>query len=89
MHGKLIQYIETDTAFQSLFLSQKLARPDNPTNNVEAVLIWGGSSSVGMYAIQLAKLSGYTVISTASPINFELLKSLGATEVFDCQLAFL
>lgn len=64
--------IKIDTAFQSLYLSQKLARPDNPIKNDEHLLIWGGSTSVGMYAIQLAKLSGYTVIATSSPANFDL-----------------
>ncbi|KIJ41536.1 hypothetical protein M422DRAFT_172135, partial [Sphaerobolus stellatus SS14] len=47
------------------------------------ILIWGGATATGQYAIQLAKLSGLRVISTASPKNFEFLKSLGADEVFD------
>jgi NADPH:quinone reductase-like Zn-dependent oxidoreductase len=38
--------------------------------------------SVGMAVIQLAKLSGLTVIATASPKNNEYLKSLGADYVF-------
>jgi NADPH:quinone reductase-like Zn-dependent oxidoreductase len=37
--------------------------------------------SVGMLVIQLAKLSGLTVITTASPRNHEYLKSLGANYV--------
>ena len=36
-----------------------------------------------MYAIKLASLLGYRVVTTASPHNFELVKSLGASEVFD------
>ena len=36
-----------------------------------------------MAGIQLAKLSGLTVLATSSPHNFELLKSLGADETFD------
>ncbi|RDX56946.1 GroES-like protein [Lentinus brumalis] len=51
-------------------------------------LILGGSSSVGQYAIQLAKLSGHSpIITTASPHNAALLKSLGATHVVDRSLA--
>jgi len=46
-------------------------------------LVWGGASSVGMYAIQLANLAGATVIATASKQNHDLLKSLGATYTFD------
>ena len=38
--------------------------------------------SVGMVVIQLAKLSGLTVITTASQKNTEYLKSLGADHVF-------
>ncbi|KAI0787305.1 GroES-like protein [Fomes fomentarius] len=46
--------------------------------------IIGGASSVGQYAIQLAKLSGFTpIITTASPHNEGLLRSLGATHVLD------
>lgn len=47
------------------------------------VLIWGGSSSVGQYAIQLASLYSYEVITTCSPRNFDLVKDLGATLAID------
>ena len=45
--------------------------------------MWAGSTSVGQYAVQYGKLSGYTVIATASPKNNDLIKSLGADFVFD------
>ncbi|TFY84007.1 hypothetical protein EWM64_g14 [Hericium alpestre] len=49
-----------------------------------AALIVGGSSSVGRYAIQLAKLSGFgPIITTASSRNAEYAKSAGATHVID------
>ncbi|KAJ4343986.1 hypothetical protein N0V95_006471 [Ascochyta clinopodiicola] len=54
-----------------------------PLKTSEVVLIWGGSTSVGCNAIQLAVASGYEVITTASPKNFNLVKDLGATHVFD------
>lgn len=38
---------------------------------------------MGISGIQYAKLSGATVITTASPHNFDYLKSLGADHVFD------
>ncbi|TGO69992.1 hypothetical protein BELL_0747g00020 [Botrytis elliptica] len=47
------------------------------------LLIYGGSSATGTLAIQFAKLSGLQVITTSSPRNFELLKSLGADHVLD------
>ncbi|KAH7330218.1 putative zinc-binding oxidoreductase ToxD [Rhexocercosporidium sp. MPI-PUGE-AT-0058] len=47
------------------------------------ILIYGGSSATGSLAIQFAKLSGLTVITTASPRNFDFVKSLGADHVLD------
>lgn len=49
----------------------------------KSVLVFGGSSSVGALGVQLAAASGVKVIATASPRNHALVKSLGATEVFD------
>ncbi|EEB88317.1 hypothetical protein MPER_13912, partial [Moniliophthora perniciosa FA553] len=40
------------------------------------ILIWGGATSVGQFAIQLAKTAGLQIVTTASPKNHELLKSL-------------
>jgi len=47
------------------------------------LLIWAGSTGVGMYAIKLAALAGYRVVTTCSPHNFDLVRSLGASAVFD------
>ncbi|KZT67311.1 GroES-like protein [Daedalea quercina L-15889] len=50
----------------------------------QAILIFGGASSVGQYVIQLAKLSGFgPIITTASLRNAEWLQKLGATHVLD------
>lgn len=49
----------------------------------EALLIWGGASSVGSCAIQLAVAAGYEVVTTASPKNFDYVTKLGASRVFD------
>lgn len=49
----------------------------------EAVLVWGGSTGVGSNAIQLARHAGYQVVATASPRNFEYLRTLGAADVVD------
>jgi len=53
--------------------------PDVPRH----VLVWGGASSVGAYAIQLAKLAKCTVTTTCSPKNFEYVRSIGATHTID------
>jgi len=48
------------------------------------VVITSGSGGTGLPAIQLAKHFGATrIVTAASPRNIELLKSLGATDVFD------
>jgi NADPH:quinone reductase-like Zn-dependent oxidoreductase len=49
----------------------------------QAVLIWGGASSVGTFAIQSAKGLGFTVYATASAKHHEYLKVLGAHAVFN------
>ncbi|KZP32286.1 GroES-like protein [Athelia psychrophila] len=50
-------------------------------------VVLGGASSVGAYAIQLAKLSGFSpIITTASLHNAAYLESLGATHVLDRHL---
>ncbi|KAJ1032257.1 hypothetical protein NDA18_001749 [Ustilago nuda] len=48
----------------------------------KTAVILGGSSSVGQYAIQMARLSGFDhIVTSSSPSHFDFLKSLGATEV--------
>ncbi|KAI0471798.1 GroES-like protein [Xylariaceae sp. FL0804] len=49
----------------------------------KTLVVWGGASSVGANAIQLATASGYDVFATASPRNFDLCQRLGASRVFD------
>ena len=55
----------------------------DPKSSGKTLLVWGGSSSVGCCAIQLAVASGLKVVATCSSGNFELCRSLGASEVFD------
>jgi NADPH:quinone reductase-like Zn-dependent oxidoreductase len=55
----------------------------SPQPSGKVLLVWGGSSSVGSTAIQLAVASGLEVISTASELNHSLVKSVGATTVLD------
>ncbi|KAJ0357251.1 hypothetical protein COL154_010294 [Colletotrichum chrysophilum] len=47
------------------------------------IFIYAGSTSVGLFAIQLSKLAGYTVVTTASPHSYELVKRYGADHVFN------
>jgi len=68
--------------FQTDYLG--LAPPQAaPQPTGKTLLVWGGSTSVGANAIQLATAAGYEVVTTASPRNFDYVKSLGATAAFD------
>jgi NADPH:quinone reductase-like Zn-dependent oxidoreductase len=50
----------------------------------QAAIVFGGASSVGQFAIQLLKASGFSeIIATASTSNEALVKSLGATHFVD------
>ncbi|KAJ5997820.1 Polyketide synthase enoylreductase [Penicillium canescens] len=56
---------------------------DSPAAKSEDVLVYGGSSTIGLLAIQMVKLCGHRAITTCSPRNFDLVKSYGADLVFD------
>lgn len=71
------------TVGQGLYQSLELALPTQPIKEKTPVLVYGGSTATGTLAIQFAKLSGYTVITTCSPRNFDLVKKLGADQVYD------
>ncbi|KAI0203926.1 GroES-like protein [Astrocystis sublimbata] len=75
--------VSVTTVGQGLYKTLKLPFPNEPTKTPFPVLIYGGSTATGIYAIKYAKASGLTVIATASPHNFELLKQFGADHVFD------
>ena len=81
--------LSISTAAACLFKKETLAlAPPSSTssppsaNAGKSVLVWGGSSSVGASAIQLAAAAGVKVVSVASKHNIENVRELGA-EVFD------
>jgi len=99
MHPDLIWHVPTDiisyedaaamggialsTAVQALYHRLNLPPPWAPAREPFPIVIWAGATSVGIYAIRLAKLSGLRVATTASPKNHALMKELGAEVVFD------
>ncbi|KAM0247180.1 hypothetical protein ACHAP5_004259 [Fusarium lateritium] len=75
--------ISIATVGQGLYKTLGLPLPTDAKKSDDFVLIYGGSTATGIYGIQFAKLSGLRVVATASPHNFDYLKSLGAEAVFD------
>ncbi|KAJ4361501.1 Zinc-binding oxidoreductase alcohol dehydrogenase [Ascochyta clinopodiicola] len=76
------------TAMQALYLNLDVPWFDVPSNSKQketnnTIFIYAGSSSVGLFAIQLAKKAGFTVVTTASRHSFDLVKNYGADDVFD------
>ncbi|KAK1084754.1 hypothetical protein LTR33_002480 [Friedmanniomyces endolithicus] len=77
------------TAASSLFQKANLGLPlpglDLTASKTEAkvLLVWGGSSSVGSCAIQMARAAGFIVATTCGARNFDYCKDLGAAYVFD------
>lgn len=69
--------------YQTDGLKLPYPKPGSPKSNKTSILVWGGSSSVGACAIQLAVASGVQVVTTCSKNNFDYVKGLGAAYVFD------
>lgn len=53
------------------------------TGTARIIFIHAGSTSAGLFTMQLAKAIGYTVVTTASPHSFDLVKRYGADAVFN------
>ncbi|KAF1961605.1 GroES-like protein [Byssothecium circinans] len=80
--------LNVSTAALLLFKKEALGLPLPPApgsafETNKSVLIWGGSTSVGACAIQLAVAAGVKVVTVASPHNLSKLKDLGAAAAFD------
>jgi threonine dehydrogenase-like Zn-dependent dehydrogenase len=71
------------TAAQALYARLDVPYPPAKVQGDEWFLVYGGSTSVGLFAVQLAKLAGFKVVATCSPKNFDLVKNYGADEVVD------
>ncbi|KAI5478782.1 quinone oxidoreductase 2 [Pseudohyphozyma bogoriensis] len=68
----------------SLPISLDLPARTPPAQKDVEILIWGGGTSVGLFAVQLLRAAGYeNIVVTASPGRFETLKAFGATQLYD------
>ncbi|KAL2212875.1 GroES-like protein [Sarocladium strictum] len=77
------QGVSVATMAQALYRGLELPLPETKGSDPFTLFIYGGSTAMGMAAIQFAKLSGGKVIATASPSNKEYLLSVGADHVLD------
>ena len=81
------------TAWQALFVHGGLDAPlsgqqqppasDGEQRSPRRILVLNGGGSVGSFVIQLAALTGSTVVTTTGAANVPLVRSLGAREVLD------
>lgn len=73
------------TAWQALYASLGLPTPDAPStaSTPPTVLVYGGSTATGLFALQFAKLSGLRVLTTCSARNFAKVRAFGADEAWD------
>ena len=78
-----VSYEEAAAASMTLLTSWHMLVGRAKIKPGQIVLVMGGSSGVGIFGIQIAKLYGCTVIATASPDKLEKLKELGADYAVD------
>jgi len=78
-----VSYEEAAAASMTLLTSWHMLVGRAKIKPGQTVLIMGGSSGVGIFGIQIAKLYGCVVIATASPDKLERLKELGADYAVD------
>lgn len=78
-----ISYDEAAAASMTMLTSWHMLVGRAKIQPGQLVLVMGGSSGVGNYGIQIAKLFGCTVIATASPEKLEQLIELGADYAID------
>jgi NADPH:quinone reductase-like Zn-dependent oxidoreductase len=78
-----VSYDEAAAASMTLLTSWHMLVGRAKIQPGQLVLVMGGSSGVGSYGIQIAKLFGCTVIATASPDKLEKLLELGADYAVD------
>jgi NADPH:quinone reductase-like Zn-dependent oxidoreductase len=69
-----VSYDEAAAASMTLLTSWHMLVGRAKIRPGQTVLVMGGSSGVGIFGIQIAKLYGCTVIATASPEKLEKLK---------------
>jgi NADPH:quinone reductase-like Zn-dependent oxidoreductase len=78
--------VSATTAMQALQLVLKFPWPDtqhSTSGTRGTILIYSGATSASIFAIQLAKIAGYEVVTTCSTRSNDLVKGYGADAVYD------
>ncbi|KAL6716215.1 hypothetical protein ACLMJK_005781 [Lecanora helva] len=82
--NNFVTVFHTLTADFGLELPWPKPKDWEPKDKDAKILVWGGSSSVGQFALQVLKYYGYEhLLATASKRNYALLKEYCATSLFD------
>ncbi|EED23788.1 zinc binding dehydrogenase, putative [Talaromyces stipitatus ATCC 10500] len=68
------------TAALALYQNLSLPLPWNPAKTETPILIYGGASAVGAYALKFAKFSGLSPIITVAGNGIDFVKSLNAAD---------
>ncbi|KAF4963166.1 hypothetical protein FSARC_8792 [Fusarium sarcochroum] len=80
----LVTVFHTATADLKLELPWPVPESYTPKQADEPILIWGASSSVGIFALQVFRHWGFkNLLAVASRKQHEYLRSVGATQTFD------
>ncbi|KAF4978030.1 hypothetical protein FZEAL_5537 [Fusarium zealandicum] len=82
--GNLVTVFHAATADLKLELPWPMPEGFTPKQADEPILIWGASSSVGIFAVQVFRHWGYkNILAVSSGKHHDYLRSIGAEETFD------
>lgn len=78
-----LSFEEAAAVPESGLVALQAVRDDGGVRPGHRVLVYGASSSIGTFAVQIAKALGAEVTGVCSTRNLDLVRSIGADEVID------
>ncbi|KAA1477009.1 dehydrogenase [Dentipellis sp. KUC8613] len=76
-------------AAQALYTTHELPITSPKCHEKQSLLVFAGATCAGQFVIQLAKMGGLRVIACGSPKSFDLMRKLGADEVYDYSAPYM